>query len=127
MTSLIAACGFGRSTNFIPAVPAAWSVTTIAFIGIVSAVICLSGGKSRWTESPQGICQRPLVAFVDDFSCRAADRIGADGAVLRARHVAGGAFRLGLQFGPLTARGMYRVLRSGRHGDRRPYCQSRGV
>jgi hypothetical protein len=32
MTSLIAAGGSGRSTNVIPAVPAAWSVTTIAFI-----------------------------------------------------------------------------------------------
>src|SRR4051794_24245457 len=31
MTSFIAACGSGRSTSFIPAVPAAWSVTTIAF------------------------------------------------------------------------------------------------
>jgi hypothetical protein len=29
----IAACGSGRSTSVIPAVPAAWSVTTIAFIG----------------------------------------------------------------------------------------------
>src|SRR5262249_28095312 len=27
-----APCGSGRSTSFIPAVPAAWSVTTIAFI-----------------------------------------------------------------------------------------------
>src|SRR5919198_1993754 len=32
MTSLIAAGGSGRSTSVIPAVPAAWSVTTIAFI-----------------------------------------------------------------------------------------------
>src|SRR5262245_14044674 len=32
MTSLIAADGSGRSTSVIPAVPAAWSVTTIAFI-----------------------------------------------------------------------------------------------
>src|SRR5215471_18905084 len=32
MTSFIAAGGSGRSTSFIPAVPAAWSVTTIAFI-----------------------------------------------------------------------------------------------
>src|SRR5689334_624347 len=32
MTSLIAACGSGRSASVIPAVPAAWSVTTIAFI-----------------------------------------------------------------------------------------------
>src|SRR5947209_15621301 len=43
MTSFIAACGSGRSTSFIPAVPAAWSVTTIAFMGIVS--ICLSDGN----------------------------------------------------------------------------------
>src|SRR5262249_12653957 len=43
MTSLIAACGSGRSTSFIPAVPAAWSVTTIAFMGIVSSVICHVG------------------------------------------------------------------------------------
>src|SRR5438046_8204406 len=32
MTSFIAAGGSGRSTSFIPAVPAAWSVTTIAFM-----------------------------------------------------------------------------------------------
>src|SRR6266567_2529425 len=32
MTSLMAAGGSGRSTSVIPAVPAAWSVTTIAFI-----------------------------------------------------------------------------------------------
>src|SRR6266536_3386166 len=38
MTSFIAACGSGRSTSFIPAVPAAWSVTTIAFI--VHLVVC---------------------------------------------------------------------------------------
>ena len=37
--------GSGRSTSFIPAVPAAWSVTTIAFMGIVSSVICLFGGN----------------------------------------------------------------------------------
>jgi hypothetical protein len=29
---LISACGSARSTSFIPAVPAAWFVTTIAFI-----------------------------------------------------------------------------------------------
>src|SRR5436190_23583064 len=32
MTSFIAAGGSGRSASFIPAVPAAWLVTTIAFI-----------------------------------------------------------------------------------------------
>ena len=39
MTSFIAACGLGRSTSFIPAVPAAWSLTTIAFMIIFSSVI----------------------------------------------------------------------------------------
>src|SRR6266704_1087699 len=43
MTSFIAAGGSGRSTSVIPAVPAAWSVTTIAFMGIASPVICLFG------------------------------------------------------------------------------------
>src|SRR6266404_176181 len=43
MTSFIAAGGSGRSTSVIPAVPAAWSVTTIAFMGIASSVICLFG------------------------------------------------------------------------------------
>jgi hypothetical protein len=38
MTSFIAAGGSGRSTNFIPAVPAARSVTTIAFIDFICAV-----------------------------------------------------------------------------------------
>src|SRR5512147_2954249 len=45
MTSFIAAGGSGRSTSVIPAVPAAWSVTTIAFMGIVSSLICLFGGS----------------------------------------------------------------------------------
>src|SRR5204863_6102714 len=45
MTSFIAAGGSGRSTSVIPAVPAASSVTTIAFIGIVSSLICLFGGS----------------------------------------------------------------------------------
>src|SRR5215470_17705727 len=45
MTSFIAAGGSGRSTSFIPGIPAAWSVTTIAFMGIVSSIICLFGGN----------------------------------------------------------------------------------
>jgi hypothetical protein len=53
MTSFIAAGGSGRSTTFIPAVPAAWSVTTTAFMGIVSSVI--------YVGEP--------AAFVDDFIC----------------------------------------------------------
>src|ERR671934_715002 len=45
MTSFIAAGGSGRFTSVIPAVPAAWSVTTIAFMAIVSSLICLFGGS----------------------------------------------------------------------------------
>jgi hypothetical protein len=52
MTSFIAAGGSGRSISVIPAVPAAWSVTTIAFMGIVSSVICLFGGNVAAIESP---------------------------------------------------------------------------
>jgi hypothetical protein len=35
-----------------PGLPAAWSVTTIAFMGIVSSVICLFGGNVAGMESP---------------------------------------------------------------------------
>src|SRR3954471_13807286 len=45
MTSFIAAGGSGRSTSVIPAIPAASSVTTIAFMEIVSSLICLFGGS----------------------------------------------------------------------------------
>src|ERR1044072_7992741 len=51
MTSLIAAVGSGRSPSFIPAVPAAWSVTTIAFMTIFSSVsLCLvfSADQCAW-------------------------------------------------------------------------------
>src|SRR5947209_3256788 len=50
MTSFIAACGSGRSTSVIPAVPAAWSVTTIAFI--VHLPVC---GRS---SSSEFLCRR---------------------------------------------------------------------
>src|SRR6516225_6135423 len=60
MTSFIAAGGSGRSASFIPAVPAAWSVTTIAFMIIFSSVICLFGGNVAALESPYDIsCQGP--------------------------------------------------------------------
>src|SRR3954451_6665930 len=45
MTSFIAGGGSGRSTSVIPAVPAASSVATIAFMGIVSSPISLFGGS----------------------------------------------------------------------------------
>jgi hypothetical protein len=55
MTSFIAGCGSGRSVSFIPAVPAAWSVTMIAFIDFIYAVTMLDcrspfefcGGRCR--------------------------------------------------------------------------------
>src|ERR1043166_3291799 len=57
MTSFIAGCGSGRSTSFIPAVPAACSVTTIAFMMIFS-----SGHLSlRWKCSSVGKPVRHLM------------------------------------------------------------------
>src|SRR5262250_62280 len=60
MTSFIAACGSGRSTSFIPAVPAAWSVTTIAFMGIVSSVLFVGNGAGNG-KPVRHLCQRPRV------------------------------------------------------------------
>jgi hypothetical protein len=53
MTSFIAACGAGRSASVIPAVPAAWSVTTIAFMGIVprSSSVSLVEMSQGWPVS----------------------------------------------------------------------------
>src|SRR5579859_2823934 len=46
MTSFIAAAGSGRSASIIPAVPAAWSITTIAFILVsVSVLAATLGGR----------------------------------------------------------------------------------
>src|SRR5262245_1209143 len=74
MTSFIAACGSGRSTSFIPAVPAAWSVTMIAFMGIFSSVIFLFGGNVAGMESPFDIsCQGPWV--VSQVALGGADRM----------------------------------------------------
>ena len=63
MTSFIAAGGSGRSTSFIPAVPAAWSVTTIALMNF-SAVICLFAGNVAASECPldAGAIRRRLSA-----------------------------------------------------------------
>src|SRR5947207_8418259 len=52
MTSFMAAGGSGRFASVIPAVPAAWSVTTIAFMKIVSSVICLFGALMGACRSP---------------------------------------------------------------------------
>src|SRR6266853_3199462 len=98
MTSFIAACGSGRSTSFIPAVPAAWSVTTIAFMMIFSSVICLFGGnvaalvsllerRALWSRGGQG-----LVLGIDDENreqlcglgraCIAADEMAGIGCLV---------------------------------------------
>src|SRR6202035_3225103 len=60
MTSFIAACGSGRSISVIPAVPAAWSVTTIAFMGIVSSVLFVGNGAGNG-KPIRHLCQRPWV------------------------------------------------------------------
>jgi hypothetical protein len=52
MTSFIAACGSGRSSSFIPAVPAARSITTIAFMTIFSPVIRLLAGEVPAMKNP---------------------------------------------------------------------------
>src|SRR5437667_7407151 len=77
MTSFIAACGSGRSTSFIPAVPAAWSVTTVAFMIIFSSFICLFGGN----VASMGACRSRTNA--DDHLPRASlGRVeGGDGIV----------------------------------------------
>jgi hypothetical protein len=48
---------------------------------------------------------RAMGAFVDDFSCRAADRIRSRRRRSSRSAVADGGFQFGLQLGPLTARG----------------------
>src|SRR4051812_33477110 len=53
MTSFIAAGGSGRSTSVIPAVPAASSVTTIAFMGIVSSLITRPAESRLRLQPPQ--------------------------------------------------------------------------
>jgi hypothetical protein len=52
MTSFIAAGGSGRCTSVIPAVPAASSVTTIAFIGAVLPVSFSPFGRLRVKRQP---------------------------------------------------------------------------
>ena len=60
MTSFIAAGGSGRSASFIPAVPAAWSVTTIAFIVHLPCVVGRHGpgeemlSPRRWDRTKIG-------------------------------------------------------------------------
>src|SRR3954451_17419186 len=60
MTSLIAARGSGRSASVIPAIPAAWSVTTIAFIGPVSSVCLCREHNPRSAARPPS---EPLGCF----------------------------------------------------------------
>src|SRR5215470_1245135 len=62
-TSFIAACGSGRSTSFIPAVPAAWSVTTIAFMEISSIIwwkCCRYGACRSRTNADDRLPADPL-------------------------------------------------------------------
>src|SRR3954467_9595982 len=83
MTSFIAACGSGRSTSFIPAVPAAWSVTTIAFMGILSSVICLLGGNVAVT----GACRSRTNAD-DRLPADPSGRIEGGDGIVEGRDVA---------------------------------------
>src|SRR3954451_12973592 len=61
MTSLIAAGGSGRSVSVIPAVPAVWSVTTIAF----NPHLLVSG------HCPRCLCSPPVTGRFVHVSTRA--------------------------------------------------------
>src|SRR5689334_3833673 len=88
MTSFIAAGGSGRSASFIPAVPAACSVTTIAFI--VRLPVC--GGSSSVADETKierrnsmGL-MRPLVSPQRRFSARDDLAVEVPGSVPQGRH-----------------------------------------
>ena len=68
MTSFIAAGGSGRSTSFIPAVPAAWFVTTMAFI--VHLPVC---GRS---SSSEFLCRRKAPLAVAKRCAGLSDKTG---------------------------------------------------
>src|SRR3954453_23184345 len=61
MTSFIAGSGSGRSASVIPALPAAWSHTTIAFIGPLS----VSGLTTPEHAVGQRARGRPAPGFLD--------------------------------------------------------------
>src|SRR5690242_9870840 len=69
MTSFIAAAGSGRSASNIPPVPAAWSVTTIAFIvGYLCVSLLAATPKSKtrmWRSRPWGVRHGGVQAFRD--------------------------------------------------------------
>src|SRR5262249_2619341 len=79
MTSFIAACGSGRSTSFIPAVPAACSVTTIAFMGMISSVVCLLRGNVAGDARAPAINKTPgsLELLASCLGCALAALTGA--------------------------------------------------
>src|SRR5262249_41700082 len=61
----------------MPAVPAAWSVTTIAFMVIFSSVICLFAGHVAALESLFDIsCQGPWVASQSEGGTRTSQEVG---------------------------------------------------
>src|SRR5215813_10190232 len=65
MTSFIAACGSGRSTSVIPAVPAALSVTTIAFIWDLPSTKRLKGRSELSHEDHWLLPCREVAALLD--------------------------------------------------------------
>src|SRR3954451_8325706 len=99
-TSLIAGLGSGRSLSFIPAVPAAWSVTTIAFIVVSSSLLAI---KKRETASafcyatpdaPSHYPQGPAPVPRRRAAARLAPRRGDAGRRRRARGIARAALQI---------------------------------
>src|SRR5437660_1106127 len=101
MTSFIAAGGSGRSTNVIPAVPAASSVTTIALMRTVSSVICLGGSR---TNADDRLPADPLGSRADHAASGVTHQTSALARRhrIRSRSLAHGAF--GPMLGPVIDR-----------------------
>src|SRR3954452_7488510 len=74
MTSFIAGSGSGRSASVIPAVPAAWSHTTIAFIGPLS----VSGLTTPEHAVGQRARGRPAPGFLDTSGSGTSGRLSHD-------------------------------------------------
>jgi hypothetical protein len=70
MTSFIAAGGSGRSASFIPAVPAAWSVTTIAFM-----VHLLVRGDTIAANRHEALLEYRPAMIQSDLAARAVQRV----------------------------------------------------
>src|SRR5262245_51696091 len=112
--SLIAACGSGRSTSVIPAVPAAWSVTTIAFtVRLLDLPIRVGRRHSVHLPNVRAVSRASAVSTRSPADLPSATRM-AEG-VVRFRAAAG-------QPAVADLRALV-VPDDGRNAARRTYCR----